>query len=158
MSFMNTKWLSFIFFFSSIVSAKPTINLRSVFHHTGALRTSNQIELGTLILFFTQPTLPTLLQKKNSATADTFTFLFPATEITNLQALIDRANQAKGDGYSLYLSYTLHPKKGLLLSIEYDPRIVAFQYESIIGNNANPGYLFRFINKKVTNDLKKNVT
>jgi N-acetylmuramoyl-L-alanine amidase len=153
---MNKRFLLFILLLSTTLFSKQPINLKSVYHHIGAYQSSPHLELGTVVLFFSNATIPTVLDKKRSTSLHQFTFLFPSVmQSERAESLIDRANQTHGDGYTMHLSQTLKPKPGLLLTVEYDPTIATFEYESIVSSQTAPGYLFRFINKKVHDALIK---
>lgn len=156
----NFLLLVSLFCTSSFLYTKDPNALRSIYHHVGAQHTTTTLELGTLVMFFSSSVVPTVLEKrvvKNNK--QEYRILFPHVTINDesVENLVRRAQSHASHGYKFTMSQVQKPLAGLLLTIVYDPQAVIFQYDTLVSSAALPGYVFRFINKKVQDELTHQV-
>lgn len=141
------------------VSHKPVL-LKSVQYHPGSIKGSSTLELGTMVLFFSEPVVPVVVHKKSiSDKSIEQRIMFPRVVLSDEQVrlMVDRINDQKTDGYTIKFIQTLNPVKGLELLITYDQEQILYNYETVASVAALPGYVFRFINNTCYNDLVKKV-
>jgi hypothetical protein len=136
------------------------ILLKSVQHHTGSAMVSTHLELGTMVLFFSEQVMPILVHKKNiSDDKIEQRIVFPHVGLPSEQvkAMIEQINNQLSEAYDLKFSITQVPVQGLELLVTYNQNKVLYNYETAVSSSSLPGYVFRFINQECYKDLIKKV-
>ncbi|HTM05882.1 MAG TPA: hypothetical protein VL201_01455 [Patescibacteria group bacterium] len=157
------KWVTWatIILAETVMRGGPrNILLKSVQHHEGGTLRSADLELGTMVLFFSEQISPILVHKKNmSDNTIEQRLLFPQVILPNEQvkAMIEHINSRSSKVYDLKFSTVQSPAKGLELCIRYRENEVLYDYETTISSASLPGYVFRFFNQVCCNDLIKRV-
>lgn len=160
--FLAVKRVAWIIFLSETVlcTAGKKILLKSVQHHAGNIKESSRLELGTMVLFFSEPVMPIVVHKKDvSGQKIEQRIMFPHVMLFDEQvkAMITRINEQSTDAYTIKFSVTHAPVQGLELFITYNRQEVLYNYETTLSSAALPGYVFRFINQTSYNDLVKKI-
>jgi hypothetical protein len=121
---------------------------------------SNHLELGTMVLFFSDQVLPILMHKKDIPDNKIEQrIIFPYVSLHNEQVktMIERINNQSSSSYTIQFSVTQTPVQGLELVITYKQNEVLYTYETTVSSASLPGYVFRFINQTCYNDLIKKI-
>ncbi len=137
--------------------------LHKVFHHRGAvqdkdLEYSSQIELGKVILYFSQePIINRLPHSLHTAERKEQTFFLPMTEVKSAECkqMIKKLNAAQGAFYTVHLEMVQTPIKGIKLLISYDPQDVILKYDTFESISLQNGLVFTFYNKKFLEQVKR---
>lgn len=157
--FLFKTLVSMIFLTNGLVSNEgKNIVLKSIQYHPGATQQSATLELGTMVLFFSEPVVPVVVHKKNVANKRIEQrIMFPHVVLSDdqVKSMINRINDQKTDGYTITFAPAQLPVQGLELFITYDQQQVLYNYETTVSSVALPGYIFRFINQACYNDLVK---
>ncbi|RTL06586.1 hypothetical protein EKK58_04595 [Candidatus Dependentiae bacterium] len=159
-SFLLCARLFGIIFLTETVlgNGSKKIVLKSIQYHAGATQESANLELGTMVLFFSEPVVPIVLHKKNvSNKSIEQRIMFPQVILSDdhVKSMIESLNNKKTDGYTISFAQVRLPVPGLELVITYDQQQVFHHYETTVSSAALPGYIFRFINQVCYNDLVK---
>lgn len=150
---MNLKYLIFFLFPLSFFGKKP-IYINSISHHEGSQNEKMHIELGAIIIIFSENTLPTVLSKSNNNNIITTSLLFPNANFKDQ----DNNSSEKvftGKGYTVAIQEVTKPHQGLLCLVSYQNNEVSFIYENIKNSSGKSGYILRFINKNSLKELEE---
>lgn len=143
-----------------VCGSTKKIALKSIQYHPGSSKQLAALELGTMVLFFSEPVFPVLVHKKNiSDKKIEQRIMFPGVLLIDDQVknMIMHINDQKTDGYSITFVPAQDSMGGLELFITYDQQQVLYNYETTVSSVALPGCIFRFINQLCYNDLVKKV-
>lgn len=152
---MHLKYLIF-FLFPVSFFGKKTIYINSISHHEGSKNKKVHIELGTIIIIFSENTVPTVLSKSKANNIVTTALLFPNAKFKD-QSHNSSEKIFTNKGYTVTIQEVIKPHQGLLCLISYQENEVSFIYESIKNSSGKSGYILRFINKNALRELEEKV-
>jgi N-acetylmuramoyl-L-alanine amidase len=136
--------------------------LKSIYYHPGATIESPHLELGDMVLFFSESVFPLVIHKKELSQEHMMEqkMLFAHVVINDeqVQKMIERINSQKTEGYTINITAVKIPVEGLEVVIVYNKKQVQFTYDTLVSPAALPGYIFRFINHAFYTELSKKVT
>ncbi len=148
---MNLKHLIFVLFPLSFFGKKP-IYINSISHHEGSRNEKVHIELGAIIIIFSENIIPTVLSKSEDDTTIATSLLFPNADYKD-QDKDTLQKMFTGKGYTVSIQEVIKPHKGLLCLVSYQKNEVSFIYEAIKNSSGKSGYILRFINKNALKEI-----
>ena len=136
------------------MNGKP-IQLKKLFHHKGSQKEIPSIELGSIVLYLDQyPHVSSTVTKHGKRIEQVF--FLPEIEIKAKEALdaIERINQEKNMLYSIAISQTQDPQKGLKIRVTYNNEDVGISHSRFDSISLQKGLVFRFYNKPVIKKIR----
>ena len=149
--------LSFVYAYKAFAKpvSKNNIALEKVYHHTNDIAAAGTLlEEGTVIFYFSEKILPIVLRKQilQNGWEECAFFFKNVIASDEIRPMIDQFT-ADSTYYTTSIALVKRPEQGLTFTIRYDPAHITFSYGSIFSISAKPGIVFRFINKKVKENL-----
>lgn len=145
-----------------VIAKRPMNKLRKAFYYVGraenTLGKGVSLDLGKIILLFDKkPEMTLLPDKYRSATKETLIFFFPFSLIGTREGkkTVEALNASESKYYTFHLEQMNKPRKGLQLSIVYDPSKVGWDQRRLKTIKSDKGVEIRFHDSAVLNALKK---
>lgn len=132
-----------------------TINqLKKVYHHTAQDSQVRKIELGSVVLYFSDKI--TINPTKNNQNGGQQEFFFPNVKVTNVMCknMIASLNAYAGQNYRAYIQEVVKPSPGIKLTISFDPDKVGLSYDQFDSIGLQKGIIFRMHNKELLKKLQ----
>jgi N-acetylmuramoyl-L-alanine amidase len=138
--------LSSLYAFNSL--SNDRIELNKVYHHIAA--DPNYLERANISLYFSHDPHVQVVQLPKSHGSD-FSFFFPGASVASgeCQAMIDRVNNQKYNGYSISITNVIKPTRGIMLTFKIDQNQCSLAYENFDSIGLQKGLVFRLYNKNV---------
>lgn len=162
----------FALLFCGIVQAKEALQIQKILLNQVPVvdAQSNRIELGSLILYFSEkPVIHTLPQEKNGA--NKVVFFIPQAEIKDpaLRKIVTKlykdeskiskgklTNSDRGNEppvFRVMFEEVMYPVKGVKLTVLCNPDKVAYTYDTFDSISLSPGVAFTFYNRSALQHL-----
>lgn len=147
---------------SAVPTQAPTLNhLHGITHNATATSDKqnlpHHIEMGNLVLSFSQDPLVNLLSRGSLGTDNQQVELFfPMADIKARSIPCIACNHEK-DGvlYNVQLIMVDKPIRGVKCTITYNQRKITLTYNTIVADHTNGGFIIRFYNKDILQAIKR---
>lgn len=141
------------------VQSSATV-LKSIHFHQGLPISSVNLELGSLVVLFSNQVFPVLLEKKESASGTVeHRYLLPQLSVVDesVKKMLGKTQQGIDNAYQFRFDKVEKPLQGVQLTVSYNPELVTFGYETVVSSAVLPGYVFRFTNARLQKEIVQQV-
>lgn len=142
----------------SMLEAKDGNQLQKIFLHTMQPSQAQKahIELAKLVFYFShEPEIRTEQHKGGNINQAKISFFFPGVATSQeVIAMIDLANKAKTDKYTLHIQEVAKPSKGIELLITFNPEQIMIKHDTFDAITRAKGVEFHIYNKQLLHDLQ----
>lgn len=137
-------------------TAHATTNqLKKVYHHTTQDSHVGKIELGSVVLYFSDNITIKPILKKDMQNGQ-HEFFFPGAKVDSVMCknMIASLNAYAGQNYRAHIEQVIKPRAGIKLTISFNADKVGLSYDQFDSIGLQKGIIFRIHNKELLKKLQ----